>query len=87
LRGGKSGGEIAGAVLKREGVLAGVSDLFVMKASRGFNGLFIEMKFGKNTLTDKQFLFLQIAKREKYAVAVCYSFEEFEKIVNIYLKK
>ncbi|WP_432046532.1 VRR-NUC domain-containing protein [Weeksella virosa] len=74
------------AKIKAEGVVAGVSDLFIMKASRGFHGLFIEMKYGKNTTTEKQDVFLAKARSERYATAVCYSFEEFVKVTTQYLK-
>lgn len=74
------------AKIKAEGVLSGVPDLFLMKANRGFHGLYIEMKYGSNKPTDNQIDFMQKAKAEKYAVSVCYSFDEFVSVVKGYLK-
>ncbi len=94
---------VTGALMKATGTLAGVADLFVMKAGRinhieiteegkyfdydDYNGLFIEMKSGKNGQTEAQKLFQQQAEQAGYKYAVCRSFDEFEKVVNKYLDK
>jgi len=77
---------LEGAKFKKMGTVAGFSDIFIMKPARGFHGLFVELKVKPNKLTDKQEEFLQKAKAERYATAVCYSFEEFVKVVTQYLK-
>lgn len=42
------------ARLKRQGVLAGVPDIFIAKPSRGYNGLYVEIKVGKNKPSEDQ---------------------------------
>jgi hypothetical protein len=74
----------AGARFKTLGVLAGVPDLFVPVARHGFNGLFIEIKHGKNILTENQKIVISKLKSQDYQVAVCYSFDDFEMVINIY---
>ena len=44
---GGSRNEIEAANLKRQGVKAGVPDLALPVARKGYHGLYIEMKFGK----------------------------------------
>lgn len=73
-------------IMKGEGVLAGVSDLFVMKPSKNYCGLFIEMKTGKNKLSVNQKEFLKKAQDQGYKTAVCYSLEDFMQEVNNYMK-
>lgn len=42
------------AVLKRQGVKAGVQDIMLPAARAGYHGLYIELKAGENTTTKKQ---------------------------------
>lgn len=72
--------------LKAEGVLSGVPDIFMPIANSESNGLFIEMKAGKNKLTENQIEVINKLKGNGYAVEVCYSFDEFTNIINNYLK-
>lgn len=65
-----------GAELKRMGMKAGVSDLFIMRANRGYHGAWIELKSHTGRLTPQQKQFLEIAEKEKYFTAVCWSIEE-----------
>ena len=82
-----------GARFKREGMKAGVSDVFVPVPVYGFRdrfsytgGLFIEFKYGKNGLTDAQKDFQGEMARRDYAVAVVYSAEEAIELVKNYLQ-
>jgi len=58
-----------GSILKRMGVRAGVSDIFIPRASKGHHGCFIELKVGANKPTDLQKLFLEEMTNEGYFAA------------------
>lgn len=62
--------------LKDEGVKPGVPDIFLPKANKKYLGLFIEMKVGKNKLTQNQETWIEALSQLGYACAVCYSVEE-----------
>ena len=74
------------ALLKLEGVVAGIPDLFLAVGRHGFHGLFIEMKAGKNTTTPAQKEMMERLYRAGYLCAVCRSFEEFRDEVMKYLQ-
>lgn len=76
---------VTGAMLKKTGTLAGVADLFLMHAAGGYNGLFIEMKVGRNVLTKTQKDFAAKCLGEGYAHRVCRSVDEFVAAVNDYV--
>ena len=76
---------LEGMRMKAEGVKAGVSDTFLSVPRKGFHGLYIEFKWGKNTLSAEQEAFILIAKQFGYATAVVYSFDEFVETINKYL--
>lgn len=70
--------------MRAEGVLSGVSDLFLAFPCSGYSGLFIEMKFGKGKMTDNQKRFSNNASSSGYLVACCRTFEEFVKTIEMY---
>jgi hypothetical protein len=76
---------VTGAILKREGALAGVADLFVMKPSTNYAGLFIEMKAAKGRQSEKQGEFQKKAIDAGYAYKVIASLDEFVREVRAYL--
>ena len=76
---------ITGAIMKREGALAGVADLFIMKPSSSYCGLFIEMKAGKGKQSEKQAEFQQKAIAAGYQYKVITSLDQFVKDVKEYL--
>jgi len=78
--------EVTASILKAEGVLPGVPDLFLMEASGEYHGLYIEMKFGKNGLTSEQISFFAKAQQRGYKCVVCKSPEEFINEIQNYLK-
>lgn len=71
--------------MKAEGMLAGVSDIFLMKPNKKYHGMFIELKSAKGKLTDQQKYFLEQAKAQGYATCVCFSFEEAQAAITNYL--
>lgn len=73
--------------LKDEGVLSGVSDLFLMIPKGGWHGLFIEMKAKDGKVTDTQKDFLGTATMMGYQGSVCYGFDEAKKIITDYLHR
>lgn len=83
---GGSRNRIEAANLKRQGVKAGVPDLCLPVARGGFHGLYIEMKAGKNTTTDKQDEWLSALQCQGYAVAVCYGWERAAEVITKYLE-
>lgn len=72
--------------LKSEGVMAGVSDLFLMIPNKGKHGLFIEMKAKNGKIQQNQIEFLNLAESMGYAAEVAYSFEEAKNIIEKYLQ-
>jgi hypothetical protein len=79
-------GKLEAKIMKTEGVLPGVGDLFLMCASKGYNGLFIEMKYGKGVQSPEQKMFEKNALKFGYKYVVCYSLEGFMRVVNDYLR-
>ena len=71
--------------LKKQGVKAGVMDLFLPVAKNGKHGLWIEMKYGKNKLTPKQNIWYFSMKEQGYEVEVCYSADEAIQVIKKYL--
>lgn len=77
--------KITGAVLKREGALAGVSDLLLLVARGGFHGLCIEMKTPKGRQRESQRRFEAHVADEGYLYRVCRSVDEFIETVEDYM--
>lgn len=73
------------ANLKRQGVKAGVPDLFLPVPRSPKHGLFIEMKVGRNKCTDNQKKWIRNLLEQGYEVKVCYSCEEAIQIIKRYL--
>lgn len=71
--------------LKRQGVKAGVSDIFVSVPRNGFHGLYVEMKYDKNKLTHEQKEFIRAANEQGYGVTVCYTWLEAKTAILNYL--
>ncbi len=77
---------VAAVKLKAEGVMAGVSDCFLMIPKAGWHGLFIEMKVKGGKLSDSQKEFMGLATLMGYQAVVCYGFDEAKDAITEYLK-
>lgn len=83
------------AVLRQMGVKSGVSDLFLpypaavlirdVNELRNYHGLFIEMKYGDNTVSRDQQQFLYDMAYRGYYAATCYSYNQAVKVIEGYL--
>lgn len=73
--------------MKDEGVMKGVPDLCVPYPSRGFHGLYVEMKAGKKgkVSTEQEQVMDELSERG-YRCAVCRDFDEFKAVVDRYMK-
>lgn len=99
--GGKRG-VIEASIMKGEGVLAGVADLFLAVGKRTevstlkahsngqhlvYNhGYFIEMKIGNGKQTEHQKSFQKAVEEQGYKYSVVRSLDEFISVINEYLK-
>lgn len=72
--------------LKAEGMMPGVSDLLLMEPVGKYHGLWIEMKAGKNGLSEEQINFFLQAESRGYKCVCCRTYDEFEKEIIDYLK-
>nr|DAW56637.1 MAG TPA: Nuclease [Bacteriophage sp.] len=66
---------VEAANLKRQGVMAGVPDLFLPVPRADYHGLFIELKTGRGRLSEKQEAWLTALSQQGYAAMVCYGWE------------
>ena len=74
-------------IMKAEGQLAGVPDLFVPVPAGGFHGLWIEMKNGKaGRLSEAQKYMHDSLRAQGYAVEVVRDAIQFRTVVGEYLK-
>lgn len=74
-----------GANLKKAGVLAGIPDLILPVARKGFHHLYIEMKVEPNKPTATQVTILKDLKNEQNLAIVCYGAEQAKKVIRWYL--
>lgn len=78
--------ETTAAKLKAEGVVAGVSDLILLKSNRHYGALLIEMKKenGRQSKSQQHWESL-VCCDDEYKYVVCHSFDEFQREVDDYL--
>lgn len=72
------------AKLKAEGVRKGPLDWWLPVRKKGFAGLAIEFKAGKNRLTPEQKTYVDYLRGQEWLVEVCYSPEEAIEFVKRY---
>ncbi len=73
------------ARFKREGVKAGVPDLCLPVARRGFHGLYIELKAEGGVVSDAQEKWIAGLKRQNYCAFVVYGAAAAIKALEFYL--
>lgn len=73
--------------LKAEGVVSGVPDLFIPEPLGQYHGLFVEMKVKGGRLRDTQKGMIGNLEGRGYKCAVCWSFDDFMKVVNEYFNR
>lgn len=84
---GGSRNKMEAANLKRQGVKAGVPDLCFPVPQRGYHGMFIEMKAGRNKTTDNQEEWIMLLKDQGYFVQVCYGFDSARGVIDWYFSQ
>ncbi len=77
---------ITGSRLKQAGLKPGVPDIVLPVARGGYIGLYIELKYGKNKLTENQKDWLGGLRVESHLTAVCYGWEQAKELIESYLK-
>jgi hypothetical protein len=78
---------VTGAIMKREGVRRGTSDLILLCMRKGFGALCIEMKAERGTLSQEQRVFLINAFKRGYCTATCYSTQDAIAAITEYLNQ
>jgi len=76
----------AGYLLKRMGVKAGVSDLFIGIPKKEWHGLFLELKAGKNKPSDVQENFLMNMSSKGYYCIWAKGYEDAKQIIEDYMR-
>ena len=77
---------VQGARMKREGILAGVSDIMLPVARKGFHGLYIELKVKGGKLSDNQKWWTEETSKQGYYSTVCFGWIEAKGIIEKYLE-
>lgn len=77
---------IEAAKFKAMGVRAGFPDLMLCVARNGYHGLFIELKTEKGRQTDNQKFYQYMLEEQGYHYVVVRSIEEFQTVINEYMK-
>lgn len=77
---------IEGAIMKAEGIVAGVADLLLLYPSGGYHGLCIEMKSPKGVQRDTQKVWQRAVELQGYKYIIIRSFDAFRAEVTKYIK-
>ncbi|MCC8175496.1 MAG: VRR-NUC domain-containing protein [Bacteroidales bacterium] len=79
--------KIEGAIMKAEGVTAGVSDLFLFFPSSKYHGLAVEMKTMVGRQQDTQKAWQREVEWAGYKYVLCRSFEQFQEEIRLYFSE
>ena len=71
--------------MKREGVLAGVSDIMLPVARNGYHGLYIELKIKGGKPSDSQKWWIAEVTKQGYLAKVCYGWVDASEVIKGYL--
>ena len=74
------------ARLKKEGALAGVSDIFLPVARKGFHGLYVELKVKGGKTSDNQKWWISETTKQGYLSVVCVGWVEASEVIGEYLE-
>lgn len=74
------------AIMRAEGVTAGVSDLILLVPNADYHALCIELKYGSGKQTDSQMRWQIAVTMQGYRYVVCNSLEQFVETINNYIK-
>lgn len=75
------------AIMKGEGVTAGVADLLLLFPNSKYHGLAIEMKTPTGKHQDSQKEWQQCVEAVGYKYTLCRSFEQFQDVINSYFSQ
>ena len=78
--------KIVAARLRREGVKAGIPDIFLLVPKNGYHGLAIELKAKGKKPTKAQEEWLERLGKRGYLAVICYGFEEARDLILTYLQ-
>jgi hypothetical protein len=76
---------ITASIMKGEGVLPGVADIFLMVPNNEYHGLWIEMKTKSGRHSDSQKDFMGTCEKFGYKYVTCRSLEDFQSCIREYL--
>lgn len=84
---GGSRNRVESAIMKGEGVTAGVADLILLLSRNGFTSLCVEMKSGKGTQEPSQKEWQAVAEENGNKYIICRSFEDFRNNITEYINE
>ena len=76
---------VTGAIMKAEGVVAGVADLLLLVPSGPYHGLAIEMKTQTGRQSDSQKEWEKAVTAQGYSYSLVRSFADFKETIETYL--
>lgn len=78
---------VTAKIMKAEGVVSGVADLILMKPSRQYHALCIEMKTDKGRQSDNQKDWQFVIESHGYNYVICRTLEEFINTINKHINE